>query len=381
MLTTLLKKDAVPMETLHERYGALLQLVKTLIGVVPNCDPYLEIWPPAFRSYNVMVPNFLNLPFLVWGMGPRQLMGLGMYVSSRTAECPYCSAHTCSFALRRGTSKKTVADALDETKLGESERAVAVVAKALSRIPADLTASQRDELKRLVPDWEWIVLGIAMMGFLNKFMDAIGVELETETVKEVNGVIAPSGWTPGQHGAALAAGGTLESGPPPDSDGFWTRLGVLRHAPSALSLDKKWTAGIPKDATAARKLLYDKTGHDFPILSKLTHKRAVVGLATMLRDNLDATTTVVGLPKKRAAGLIYAEIVQDSSLKSQLAKLGPAEDDVAITALARAVSPSPAAVDESVLAACRDLSAAAVVEVVTFVSVLQLWHRLEAFYA
>src|SRR5258706_6751586 len=100
MLVELLKADAVPVATLHARYGSLLVLVRKLIGVVPNCDPYLEIWPPAFRTYNVMVPNFLNLPFVIWGMGaPRDLLGLALYASSRTAECAYCSAHTCSFAL------------------------------------------------------------------------------------------------------------------------------------------------------------------------------------------------------------------------------------------------------------------------------------------
>jgi hypothetical protein len=31
--------------------------------------------------------------------------------------------------------------------------------------------------------------------------------------------------------------------------------------------------------------------------------------------------------------------------------------------------------------ACRDLPPAAIVEIVTFVSVVQLWHRVETFYA
>jgi hypothetical protein len=62
MLVELLEQEAVPFETLHTRYGSLLELVRKILGVVPNCDPYLEIWPPAFRSYNMMVPNLLNLP-------------------------------------------------------------------------------------------------------------------------------------------------------------------------------------------------------------------------------------------------------------------------------------------------------------------------------
>ncbi len=53
------------------------------------------------RTYNVMVPNLLS-PFLGWGLGaPRSTVGLAMYVSSLMAGCAYCSAHSCSFALRR----------------------------------------------------------------------------------------------------------------------------------------------------------------------------------------------------------------------------------------------------------------------------------------
>ncbi len=41
MLVELLEKEAVPFETLHTRYGSMLELVRKLLGVVPNCDPYL----------------------------------------------------------------------------------------------------------------------------------------------------------------------------------------------------------------------------------------------------------------------------------------------------------------------------------------------------
>jgi hypothetical protein len=53
----------VSWETLHNRYGPLLELVRTVVGVVPYCDRYREIWEPAFRTYNIVVPNFSNLPF------------------------------------------------------------------------------------------------------------------------------------------------------------------------------------------------------------------------------------------------------------------------------------------------------------------------------
>lgn len=381
VLTSLLRAEAVPFATLHSRYGGLLELVRTLIGVVPNCDPYLEIWPPAFRTYNVMVPNFLNLPLLIWGFGaPRDVLGLAMYASSRAAGCAYCSAHTCSFALRRGAAADKVARATGNDASGytRAERAAVAMARALSTVPAAFTAAKRAELEASLSagDAEWVFLGVAMMGFLNKFMDALGVELEGATVAEVRDVIAPSGWSPGKH----AHGGADAHASAPRPDGIATKLGIIRYAPGALSLDRKWTAGVPDRWPAMGDFLRERTGHDFPVLSRLTHRRAARALATMLRDNLDPKTSVIGVPRKIAAGAIFARTVADESLELQIGKLGAPERDARVEALARAIAPSPAAVDTGVVEICRDLPPAAIVEVVAFVSVMQLWHRVETFY-
>jgi hypothetical protein len=94
-----LRGATVDMTELDKTYKPMLKLVRELIGVVPNCDSFLEIWPAGFRTYNLLVPNLLNLPASLMGQGaPKDLVGLAMYVSSRAAECMYCSAHTCSFA-------------------------------------------------------------------------------------------------------------------------------------------------------------------------------------------------------------------------------------------------------------------------------------------
>jgi hypothetical protein len=159
------------------------------------------------------------------------------------------------------------------------------------------------------------------------------------------------------------------------------RLGILRYAPGALALDRKWTAGVPDRWPDAGDYLRARTGHDVPLLARLTHGRAIRAIATMLKDNLDPEVSVVGVPKKLHAGAVFARAIGDASIDAQLGKLGAAERDPAVETLARAIAPSPAIVDAHVVDACRPLAPAAIVEVVTFVSVVQLWHRLEAFYA
>jgi hypothetical protein len=381
VLVDLLHQDAVPFPELHRRYGALLELVRKLLGVVPNCDPYLEIWPAAFRTYNVMVPNLLNLPFLLWGFGaPRSTMGLAMYVSSRAADCMYCSAHTCTFALRRGATVEQVASALDrDPALGAADRAAVRIAQQLAVVPAVVDADARAELRRhfSASHAESIVLSIAMMGWLNKTKDALGVPLEEDTVAEIGGVIRRSGWTPGQH----LKHDTVATTAAPRADSLMTRLSVIRYAPTAIRLDKAWTRGVPDRWPEVGAYLEQATGHAFPLLSRLTHRRAIRGIGTMIKENFGGES-VIGQDQKLAAGLIYAECVGNSALAEEMRAMGaaPLTEDSPVQKLARAISPSPATVDDAVTAEARAIPPAGIVELVSFVALLQLLHRLSCYY-
>lgn len=409
-LAALLDRDAVAWEVLEKRYGPLLELVRTLLGVVPNCDRYLEIWEPAFRTYNIMVPNFLNLPFSILGVGsaPADVVGMGMYVTSRAAECPYCSAHACSFALRRGASPEKMAQALlpDAESFTEGELATVAVARSLARIPCELTADERDRLVAVygADRAEWIVLGVVMMGFLNKFMNALGVELEQTIVSEVSTTL-------GEHWSAGAAGRDLDPSaapqPAPPVDGLRTKLRLVPLLPKALRLDRRWQRGVPKAWPEVGPFLQERTGHDFPVLSRLRHARAIQSVASMLRENLDADTTVIGLDRKVLTGIVFAEAVADEAISADVRALaersgvGLADLDAAtrfaiggddwftgdpqtraLLLLARAASPSPVEIGEDVIATCRDanLSSQAIVELVTWIAVLQMLHRLTCYY-
>jgi hypothetical protein len=101
----------------------------------------------------------------------------------------------------------------------------------------------------------------------------------------------------------------------------------------------------------------------------------------MIEENLSRSESVIGLDDKLAAGLIYAHTVGNPSLVQELRALGARElPDSPTQTLARAISTSPAAVDRSVLESSRAIPPAGIVELVTFVSVLQMLHRLSSFY-
>ncbi len=415
----------------------MLALVNELIGVIPNCDPVLEIWPPGFRTYNLFVPNLLNLPHSLFGQGaPKDLVGLAMYTSSRAAECMYCSAHTCSFALRRGTSPEALTGDYNEV-----EQAVANLAEGISAVPAYLTKSHIDELEKHLKrsDIEWIVLSVAMMGFLNKFMDTMGIELEEAAIGDVAELIGPTGWQVGKHAwaseleedeaegrplrprtASVDANGDgngSTNGAVPGYthvpvDSLGTYLRVIRQAPSALRKERQWTRGMSGRVGPALISLEGEVGYSFPILASLQQNRAVKAIATALRENLDPSLTEVGLDIKCLVALVYARVVDNDMLTAEAVQLadllapeldhkiltavgrfassnsydavlppGLTAEQAAAVMLAKVGSPSPSEVNEiTIEMATEALSPAQIVEIVVWISVQQLLHRLYVFY-
>ena len=393
-LTQLLRDEMVDPEVLLERYRTLQLLVEKLLGVVPNCDPYLEIWPPAFRTYNVMVPNLLNLPIPVFGLGgpPPGVLGTAMFVASSVAGCPYCTAHSCSFAMRRGAPPEAVAAALlpGHRSTDPGELAAVAVARSLAHVPSSITQTEKSDLIAAYgeKDAEWLVLGVVMMGFLNKVMDSLGVELEQKLMNEVAGTLGPD-WNPGKAGAGLDPMSTR--GPTPPVDSLRSRLGLVRLLPGAIRFDREVQRGVPSKPDAVRDYLRRTVGHDFPLLASLHSNRARRAIATMLTINLDPVETVVGVEAKLRAGAAFAAVADNEYVTSaiealaryHLVDLEAAPVDDPLLVLARAISPSPTAVDASTIEVCRDggLKPAAIVEVVTWVAVLQMLHRLTSWLA
>lgn len=414
-----LQPASVDFETLHKRYNPVLVLVKELIGIVPNCDPVLEIWPPGFRSYNLLVPNLFNLPQTLFGNRSfKASMGLAMYAASKTASCAYCTAHSCSFALRRGASR----DAIVGNRTPR-EQAVVALAEGLARIPADLTMDEINSVKKYFSgeQVEWLALAVSMMGFLNKFMNAMGIELEQDALNDTASVLAPTGWQPGQH-----VNGTFRvtKKTNPKRDNLLTYLRVIRQAPGAIALEKKWTRGVPEQFPAVGEYLREHTGYSFPLLKPVNQGRVLRAITTVLKDNLNRELSTVGLKIKMIAGILFCKVVANASLDSEVthlaAQLAPelneeihnklqeiafleipasadackeqvvffqqhlavSDKEAAALLLAMAAAPSPAQVNDAVLeTVVAQVEPSGIVELIVWLSVLQLLHRLSSYYS
>jgi alkylhydroperoxidase family enzyme len=413
-----LKPVSVDFETLHARYNPLLVLVREMIGIVPNCDPFLEIWPPGFKAYNLLVPNMFNLPNTLFSKHSFKVsVGLAMYASSKAASA-YCTAHTCSFALRRGARTEAIIGTRSP-----KEQAVVKLAEGLGRIPVELTLADVEAVREHFSSTEtnWLVNAISMMGFLNKFMNAMGVELEQNAINDVGELLSNTGWHPGIHAGSDYR---ITNSAIPEKDNLFTYLRVIRQGPGALRLEKKWTRGVPADYPAASMYLREHTGYAFPILKPIGQKRVIRALTTVLCNNLDTELTITGLRVKMFAGYILAILVANDVLKKEVKQkfsalvpevnektfetleeiawreipadqmtcnetmislqkqLTLTEKEAAVILLALAASYSPAKVNDAVIeSTLRHLEPASVVEIVVWLSVLQLLHRLSSYYA
>src|SRR5213075_2025112 len=109
---------------------------------------------PGFRTYNLLVPNMFNLPNTLCGSKSfKASMGLAMYASSKAA-CAYCTAHTCSFALRRGARAEAFAGSRTE-----KEQAVVDLAEKLANVPSLLTSADVAAVRKHFSqgETEWLV--------------------------------------------------------------------------------------------------------------------------------------------------------------------------------------------------------------------------------
>ncbi len=397
----------------------MLGLVKELLGVVPNAAPILEIWPTGFRTYNLLVPNLLNLPNTLWDTPLKQAIGIAMYASSKAANSSYCTAQSCAFTLKRGAEQRSI-----QGELGPKMAVVSSFAQSLAQLPCTLSKQECEKMRYYFSEAEieQIVLSIGLMGFLNKFMDAVGVELEETTIANTAKLLAQTGWTPGAH-----ANGNYKI-PKTfgkfSTDGPMMYLRVVRLTPGANKLEKPWIEGVPSSYPKAGEYLESWTGFYFPGIKHIKQKKAVRALVAVLRDNLDPATTQIGLSTKCLAGMLYADIVQNSALMKEgqiltkyynsdlnnktfkqlkkLAHSAPIQDantckdliiqlskspdlskkDAAVMLLTKAASSSPAQINEVILEEVVPLlSAAELTELMVWLSIQQMLHRLYAYYA
>ncbi|MFM9019927.1 MAG: carboxymuconolactone decarboxylase family protein, partial [Sediminibacterium sp.] len=120
------------------------------------------------------------------------------------AGCRYCQAHTIRAAERYGAEEEKMNNIWEfrtHTAFSESERAALEFALASSTIPNSVDDTIAENLRLHWNDGEIVeILGVvALFGYLNRWNDSMGTELEKEAIESGEKYLHQKDWTAGKH--------------------------------------------------------------------------------------------------------------------------------------------------------------------------------------
>ena len=126
------------------------------------------------------------------------------YLSSMTTGCRYCEAHAIRAAERYGSSKKRLENIWEyksNAAFSEFDRAMFDLAIAASQVPNGVSEEIKVRAKKFFSDGEIVeILGVvALFGYLNRWNDSMGTELENPAVKSAEKILKARGWEVGKH--------------------------------------------------------------------------------------------------------------------------------------------------------------------------------------
>ncbi|NND51990.1 MAG: carboxymuconolactone decarboxylase family protein [Flavobacteriaceae bacterium] len=126
------------------------------------------------------------------------------YLSSMTTGCRYCEAHAIRAAERYGSEEdkmRNIWDYKTYPAFTEAERAVFDLAIAASSVPNAVTDEIADNMRKHWDDGEIVeILGvIALFGYLNRWNDSMGTQLEEPAAEDGKKYLEKKGWSRGKH--------------------------------------------------------------------------------------------------------------------------------------------------------------------------------------
>ncbi len=150
---------------------------------------------------------FVNLNMAVMkneGRVTSSLKRLIGYLSSYTAGCRYCQAHTIRAAERYGAEQEKLNNIWEykvHPAFSDAERAAFDFATAASTVPNAVTDDVADNLSQAWDDGEIVeILGfISLFGYLNRWNDSMGTPLENAALQSGKTYLEKNGWSAGKH--------------------------------------------------------------------------------------------------------------------------------------------------------------------------------------
>lgn len=204
----------------------IMDAAKKGMGFVPNSVKTMARIPAILGSFGMLTANiigqdglispftalkmaFKNLGWTAKNMkdkdrAPLYLKNLVAHVSSNASGCRYCQAHTAGEALNHGASIEKIEAVWDfenSDVFDAAEKAALRFGFAAGQVPNAVTEDHFTELRKYYTEKQIVDFGatIALFGFLNRWNDTFGTELEEEPIAIAKKHLAKSGWEIGKH--------------------------------------------------------------------------------------------------------------------------------------------------------------------------------------
>lgn len=126
------------------------------------------------------------------------------FVSSHAAGCRYCQAHAIRAAERYQAPEGQIEHIWEyksHPAFSEAERAALDFAIAASVIPNSVTDEIAENLRKYWNEGEIVEMTavVALFGYLNRWNDSMGTEMESGAVESGEKYLSQQGWTVGKH--------------------------------------------------------------------------------------------------------------------------------------------------------------------------------------
>ena len=177
-----------------DEFEESFKMTEAMMGYLPNSHLIMAKNPELLEAFEKMVAVVFMSKHL-----ERELISLIALACSLSAGCKYCQAHTSHSAGRAGVDSEKIVEILkynESDKFSDKEKAALDLSFASGVTPNQTSQKHFNNLdkffsKEAIVD---IVSVISMSGFLNRWNDTFGTELEKEPKNFVEKSLNPLGW-------------------------------------------------------------------------------------------------------------------------------------------------------------------------------------------
>lgn len=170
------------------------------LGFTPNSLFTMMHRPRIARAFLEMNMSVMENKGRVTSALKRQIA----YLSSMTTGCRYCEAHAIRAAVRYGSEEDKLQNIWDYKTypaFSDEERAAFDFAIAASSVPNAVDQQIADNLRKHWDDGEIVEITgvVALFGYLNRWNDSMGTQLEKPAADDGENYLAGHGWVVGKH--------------------------------------------------------------------------------------------------------------------------------------------------------------------------------------